>query len=257
MSDRASGAAGEVGVVLIHGANHTGACWEPTIGAMVGSRPSVRALAVDLPGRRGEPGDLRTLTLDQCVESVVEQVERAGFHQSYLVAHSLGGLVQPGVIERLGTDRVVGALYVAACIPPEGGSASSTLSQPVRGVVAVATRLSKGVADPVPRPVARWMFTNGMEQQMRDRALRELVSEGTGLSNEAVDRRALPRVPTTYVVTARDHALRPAAQHQFIHNLGHVDRVVTMDTCHNAMQSEPAQLARVVLEGCDLAVDAV
>lgn len=240
--------AGDIAVVFIHGANHSGACWALTIAELAVTAPGLRTLAVDLPGRRNQPGDLRTLTVDDCVNSVVRQVEEAGLGRVYLVAHSLGGLTQPGVITRLGAERVVGALYLAACIPPDGASANSTLRQPVRGLVGLATRLSRGVAKPMPRPVAGWMFTNGMERDSRERALTELVPESTGLSAEAVDRSDVPRVPTTYVLTQQDHSLRPPAQRQFIDNLGHVDEVVEIDTCHNAMQSRPAEVARIVAD---------
>lgn len=238
-------------LVFIHGANHSGACWQPTIDELARARSGVQTLAVDMPGRRTQPGDLRKLTVEACVDSVVAQVDAAGLHKVFLVAHSLGGLVQPGVITRLGAGRVVGALYLAACIPPDGASANSTLTQPVRGIIGLVSRLSRGEARPLPRPVARWMFTNGMDREMQDRALRELVSDSTRLSAEAVDRTELPRVSTTYVVTLQDHSLRPAAQRQFVANLGHVDRVIEMDTCHNAMQSQPAQLAQLLLAEVD------
>lgn len=238
----------DVGVVFIHGANHASTCWRPTIDELAGLAPGLRALAVDLPGRGDEPGDLPSLTIDRCVDSVVRQIDDAGLDRVHLVAHSLGGITQPGVIRALGPDRVVGALYLAACIPPQGGSANSTLKQPVRSIIDVVTRLSKGQAQPLPRPIAAWMFTNGMDEATRERALADLVPDSTRLSTEAVDRTGVPRVPTTYVVTLQDHSLRPSAQRQFIDNLGTVDEVVELDSCHNAMQSHPAQLARLVLE---------
>jgi hypothetical protein len=45
----------------------------------------------------------------------------------------------------------------------------------------------------------------------------------------------------------RDHSLRPPLQREFIANLGNVDEVVEIDTCHNVMLSEPDELARVLL----------
>ena len=42
-----------VGVVLIHGAAHTAACWQPTVAELAGSVPDLRVLAVDLPGLTG------------------------------------------------------------------------------------------------------------------------------------------------------------------------------------------------------------
>lgn len=243
----------DLAVVFIHGANHSGACWRPTIAELAKAAPGLRTLGVDLPGRRTQPGNLRSLTVAACVDSVVRQIDEAGINRVFLVAHSLGGITQLGVIAQLGPERVLGALYLAACIPPDGASANSTLKQPVRGIIGLVTRLSRGQAKPVPRPVASWMFTNGMDRATRERALSELVPDSTGLSAEAVYRRRLPRVPTTYVVTLQDHSLRPSAQRQFIDNLGHVDEVVELDACHNAMQSHPIEVARLIIARMTLA----
>ena len=60
-------------LVFVHGGSHAGDCWQPTITALEAREPEIAALAVDLPGRRAVPGDLATLTIEQCVDSVVAQ----------------------------------------------------------------------------------------------------------------------------------------------------------------------------------------
>jgi len=39
-------------------------------------------------------------------------------------------------------------------------------------------------------------------------------------------------------------------QREFIGNLGGVDEVIELDTCHNAMISEPVKLAEILLSRC-------
>ncbi len=61
-------------LVFVHGGQHTGACWAPTIEAIGRLDPGQSTLAVNLPGHGDEPGDLATLTIARCVDSVVRQI---------------------------------------------------------------------------------------------------------------------------------------------------------------------------------------
>ena len=67
------------------------------------------------------------------------------------------------------------------------------------------------------------------------------------VTKQPVDRSAMPDLPTTWVLTVRDHSLRAPLQREFNANLGNVDEVVEIDTCHNVMLSEPDELASVLL----------
>ncbi len=42
----------DVGIVLVHGGQHAGDCWEPTVTEIGLQAPGTPVLAVDLPGRR-------------------------------------------------------------------------------------------------------------------------------------------------------------------------------------------------------------
>ena len=66
-----------VGVVLIHGAAHTAVCWQSTVAELARSAPDLPALAVDLPGRGDTPEHLQQVTVQRCVEHVVERIETA------------------------------------------------------------------------------------------------------------------------------------------------------------------------------------
>src|ERR1700761_6350751 len=45
-------------VVLVHGGAHAADCWDWTIAELACQEPSLRVLAVDLPGRGRSPADL-------------------------------------------------------------------------------------------------------------------------------------------------------------------------------------------------------
>lgn len=96
----------------------TGRFWDRFVPFLPGP-----ALAVDLPGRCGQPGDLATLTVDDEVASVLASVAGADLEDPIVVvAHSSGGLCVPGVAAGL-RGRVARIVLNAASVPPEGGVA--------------------------------------------------------------------------------------------------------------------------------------
>jgi hypothetical protein len=62
-------------LVLVHGNAHSADCWDLTVDEIHRLAPELTVLAVDLPGRRSKPVDLRTLTIADFVDSVVADIE--------------------------------------------------------------------------------------------------------------------------------------------------------------------------------------
>src|SRR5882757_5110365 len=119
------------GLVLVHGGQHAGDCWEPTVRRLHHRSPGTPVLAVDLPGRRGAAGDLSTVTVADWVDAAVAQIQAAGLDQVVVVGHSMAGLTVPGVVTRLGAGRVRRMLLIAAAVPVQGGSILDTLPGPL------------------------------------------------------------------------------------------------------------------------------
>ena len=117
-------------LVLVHGGGHAADCWDLTVDEIHRLAPELRVLAVDLPGRRNKPGDLRTLTVADCVDSVVGDIEDAGLGEIILVGHSMAGLTVPGVVTNLGSSRVREMVLATAFVPPEGKTLTDTLTGP-------------------------------------------------------------------------------------------------------------------------------
>jgi len=236
--------AGPAALVLIHGGQHDSRCWQPTIDAINRALPGTRTLAVNLPGRQGVPGDLNTLTIGECVAAAVAQIEQAGLADVVLVGHSMAGLTVPGVAARLGADRVRRIICVACSMPPQGKRILDTLLPPIR----LAVSRASGGSNELPLWMAKRMFTNGMTAEQRAFSLSVLIPDASGLALETVDRSALPaRIPRSWVLTRRDRSLPPRQQRRFIENLGRVEEVIELDTCHNAMISAPDELAAILL----------
>ena len=234
-------------LVLVHGGAHTAACWEPTLEYLCLSRPRPTALAVELPGRGAHPADMTALRTSDFVDAVVEAVHRSGCDEVILVGHSMAGLTVPRVAAALGARRVREMIFVGAFVPRQGTTVADTLSGPFRPLVKWVAQRGKPFRIPA---VAAWfVFCNGMTVSQRRRSLGTMCAEIPSVAVEPADHRGMPpTVPITWVMTLRDRAVSPHQQRACIQALGGVDRLLTIDSPHNAMVAEPARLAEVLLD---------
>jgi pimeloyl-ACP methyl ester carboxylesterase len=139
-------------LVLVHGGGHAADCWELTIDELRRQAPELTVLAVDLPGRRGKPGDLYTLNIADFVESVVADIEEAGLGDIVLAGHSMAGLTVPGVLTKLGSSRVREMILATAFVPPEGKALADTLTGLFKRIARRAASSGKLTRHP-----ARWL----------------------------------------------------------------------------------------------------
>jgi pimeloyl-ACP methyl ester carboxylesterase len=235
----ANGTAG--GIAFVHGGKHDGRCWRPTMDVIAARAPELPMVAVDLPGRGGTTGDM---SLAGCVASAVEQINKTGLESLLLVGHSLAGVTVPLIAAELGADRVVRIVAISCCVPPQGKTTADTVSLLTQGVARLLERVS------FPRPLARWLFCNGMTAEQRALSMRLLVPDAPdtpGLTRVPADRSTLPAsIPRTWVLTTRDRVVPPRVQRRFAANLG-VSETVPIDTGHNAMIADPHGLADILL----------
>jgi len=238
------------GLVLIHGGAHAADCWAPTVAELARQAPELRVLAVDLPGRGAKPADLASVRIADFVNSVVVDVDEAEFDDVVVVGHSMAGLTAPGVVAKLGAARVRELILIAAFVPPQGLSVVDALGGPLAPLARSVRWLHMSS---IPKPLARFAFCNGMTRAQREFALTRLYGESINVIVEPVDRSDLPdAVPRTWIMTLRDRALSMRQQRFAIESLGGVDTMLCVDSCHNAMISEPNWLAITLAERCRL-----
>ncbi|KUI20229.1 esterase [Mycobacterium sp. GA-1285] len=236
-------------LVLVHGGGLAADSWELTIDEIYRQEPELPVLAVDLPGRRGKSGDLLTLTIADFVESVVRDIENAGFDEVVIAGHSMAGLTVPGVVTELGSSRVREMILIAAFVPPEGQALVDTIT----GMFArIARRRAKRSTIAVtPSWMVRIGFLNGTTSVQRRFMAGKLYPESPHILTESVSREAMPDdIPRTWVMTRRDRALSHEFQRNAIDAIGGVQTTIEMGTCHMPMVSEPARLAEILVERC-------
>src|SRR2546423_4643396 len=136
-------------VVFVHGGAHGAWCWGPLLPCLDGD-----ALAVDLPpksarggSRRFEPvPELRTLTVGDFADSVLRDIDGAGFERFVLVGHSMGGLTISEVARRA-PDRVEHLVYVSCMVPPDRASAIEALPEDLRDMTRQAVEEARHGGD--------------------------------------------------------------------------------------------------------------
>jgi pimeloyl-ACP methyl ester carboxylesterase len=244
-------------IVLVHGGGHGAWCWQPLLPHL-----DAPAIAVDLPPRaiRGGPDrsrdvpELRTLTLGDFADSVLADVDAAGYERFVLVGHSMGGLTIAEVARRA-PNRVAHLVFVSAMVPPEGASSIESIPVEHRELTRAAVAAAReGGANPVGSlddAAIRRMFCNDMNEEQARFVLENCGTEVVPVFDELVWRARIPaELPTTYVKLLRDQALPPALQDGLIMNLeaspGGAVEVVTLDTGHDVMISHPEFLAPVL-----------
>jgi pimeloyl-ACP methyl ester carboxylesterase len=238
-------------LVLVHGGEHAGDCWDLVVAELRSHEPGLRTLAVDLPGHGNKPGNLATVTIAEWVDSVVADIENAGFGEVVIVGHSMAGVTVPGVVAKLGSSRVREMILATAFVPPQGSAIADTLGGPLAVFARRAARIGRPMK--IPAPAARWAFCNGMTPAQRRLTMSKLHAESARIPGESVDRSGLPTdVPRTWILTTRDRALSVVSQHASIAALGGVDIVIPVDACHELMFSHPARLAQILVERCRL-----
>jgi pimeloyl-ACP methyl ester carboxylesterase len=238
-------------LVLVHGGEHSGDCWDLVIAELQRQERELRILAVDLPGRGRTPGDLSTATIGAWVDSVVADIEDAGLGDVVIVGHSMAGVTVPGVVTKLGSARVREMILAAAFVPPHGQSIVDTLGGPLAVFARHAAKGRRPVK--IPGVVTRYAFCNGMTREQSRLTMSKLCAESPRIPAESVDRSAMPDdVPRTWILTTRDRALSQKSQHRSMAALGGVQDVISIDACHELMFSHPERLATILLERCRL-----
>jgi pimeloyl-ACP methyl ester carboxylesterase len=177
-------------LVLVHGGGLAADSWDLTVEEIHRLAPELTVVALDMPGRRGKPGDLIDMTIADYVESLVGDIESAGVDDIVIAGHSMAGLMLPGVVTKLGAARVREMILAAAFVPPEG--ASIVDSSPWLIARIARRRVKRGVPSETPRWLTRFAYLNGVPGRRRRFMAGKLYAESLRILVEKVSRRGMP-----------------------------------------------------------------
>jgi len=221
--------------VLIHGGTCTGAIWSRLTPHLPG-----RALAVDLPGRNDE-AQHADASFDAWADSVVADIDRAGFGAAIMVGHSMGGGTLAALARRH-PGRVAAIVYFSAVVPPDGRPFLEGLTE--RHQAFMRQHLETGRRTIPRQPVAEEETASPDRHFVREAG----SSEALAPFFETVSLSGLANTRVGYVKLLRDQSLTPAHQDEFIGRLGALGpcAIESVDGAHMAMVSQAEASAAAI-----------
>lgn len=235
--------------VLLHGGAATGRQWDWVIPFITGP-----ALAPNVPGRLDRPADLARLSIAQVVDSIGGDIDGAGVDSVVLVAHSSGGLLVPGLIDRL-SGRVDGVVWIAAGIPLDGGSGLDCMQARHRVALVEAREAAQSsgaglVTSARQHDPERVLAAYGGEPLTADQLTFVLdpvrwVDDSQNLYFEPLRMTAVADLPRLYVRLLHDRVVPIELQDEMIRRLPGTPSV-TLDSGHLPMVTDPQAVAAII-----------
>jgi pimeloyl-ACP methyl ester carboxylesterase len=232
--------------VLVHGAMHGAWCWEDVAARLAAA--GHRVVVPEMPGHGRRAAEVRRAGAEAYGRAVADAMAQAGVSRAVLVGHSMGGLVIAKTAE-LVPQRIAHLVFLAAVVPPHGGSIAET-NMPAPAQAALLAHV-RGRGDgtfhhSAETAWARWMGDLPRADSRVVHALPRLTSQAARPFFERVDLRRFDRLalPRTYIRCLRDQAVTPARAAAVAARLGVVP--VDLDCAHNPMLSQPEALVRLL-----------
>ncbi len=232
--------------VLVHGACHGAWCWDEVAARL--RAKGHRVVTLDLPGHGRRAAEVRLASVEAYGRAVADAMALEGISRGVLVGHSMGGLVIPKAAE-LASARVAHLVFLAAVVVPDGGTLARTLMTPAGRAMMTGNAAARGNGTflyPAEMAWARWMGDMPRSDPRVSRAISLLTPQSLRPFVEPVDLRVFygMRVPTTYIRCLEDKAIVPARAAECAGRLGVTP--VDMNCAHNAMLSQPDELAQIL-----------
>jgi pimeloyl-ACP methyl ester carboxylesterase len=236
--------------VLVHGAWHGGWCWQRVTAVL--QKDGHRVHAVTLTGL-GERAHLLSpsITLDTHIDDVISAIEVEELSDVVLAVHSYAGMIGTAVADRL-SKRLKHLVYVDAVVPKPGESWSSTQSAATQQQRLAAAQASTRFSFPPPDPEVFGLHDADHAWVKR----RQTPHPGnTYQAPLNFDVQRVAAVPRTFVSCTQPALPTIEPSRQRVKDPKFWDgawlpnsKVVELKTGHDPMISEPAALARMLLD---------
>jgi pimeloyl-ACP methyl ester carboxylesterase len=231
--------------LLIHGGWQGGWCWDGVVEILTSAGHSCYA-----PTLRGceETADNRGVGLEAVTVAVIDAVRQQDLRDLVVVAHSGGGAVAQGVVDRL-AERVMQGVWMNAWVLKDGESILDVLPGDMATELRTTARNDLHRVVPMdPETFKRAFLNDGTEQQFAE-YLPRLVPVPLGWITEPlyVDRFFDLRIPFSYVHMREDIAAPRSTYEAMAARLPNVTRYECGGS-HQVMMSDPAEVASVLLK---------
>lgn len=201
------------------------------------------AHAVTLSGlaeKQGVPARLETH-----VQDIVDEIERDDLRNVILVGHSYAGIPTGQAAQRIG-DRLARIVFVDSNVPIDGGSFVSAWPD---GRAMVEASIADNAGFWAPLTAADCAGQGLTDAQIARMVAGATPHPGATLTDPAVLNGSLGDLPATYVKCLLDGPEPPEDVAALL--AGDHWRLVTMDTGHWPMFSQPHELAQILLAAAE------
>ena len=244
--------------VLVHGAGQGSWAWGKVWGLMTApeehpprlhkQRRANRVLTIDLPGHGPDvAGDTAAIRLEECVDAVVQTVDRAQLREVILVGHgiSAGVVLQAAASLPSPPKRLV----LVGGILPEGSRPliSASAGRINRGfkMLSLLSSLSRRELR-FPYPFISRYLCNTMDAMDIVRILGRVGPLPTRLLNSRLSLAGDPPAPLSCIVLTQDRVVSPQAQRRTAERLN-CEEILEIDACHMGVWQRPQEVADALL----------
>jgi pimeloyl-ACP methyl ester carboxylesterase len=237
--------------VLVHGAWHSGACWQRVAELLTAQGFTV--LTPDLPGHGANTLPLAQVTFKAYVNSLLDLLDSVA-EPVTLVGHSMAGLVVSEAAARR-PEKIKRVVYVCAYLPRDGESlfdlAALNRSHEPFTAIDLAMQLSddKRTCTVAPDQIVPLFYTQAPADVAAKAQAAFSVQATLPLAAKVqLDAAGWNRVKRTYILCTRDKVVPVHHQRRML-TRQHCDVLLQLDADHSPFLSCPEQFA-LLLQAC-------
>jgi pimeloyl-ACP methyl ester carboxylesterase len=224
--------------VLVPGAWLGAWAWDDVVVGLRSAGHRAHPLTLSgLADKQGVPAGQQTHVRD-----IVDEIERHDLRDVVLVGHSYSGIPVGQAAERIG-DRLSRAVFVDSEVPIDGKSFASGWYE---GPAALEASIAKNGGFWQPLSAADYDGQGLTDEQIARIVGGSTPHPGATLTEPAVMERSIGELPVTYIKCLLDSPEPSTTVAELLRSERW--RLVTMDTGHWPMFSQPRELARILLK---------
>lgn len=232
--------------VLVHGAWHTGAEFEPVAEALRAQGHTVHCPTI--AGNR--PEDPRTLGLDAAIGSIVDYLAENDLSDVVLLGHSYGGMVITGVADRA-PQRIRRLIYWNAFVPNDGEALNDMVPPHYVELFDQVSAASSDNSVMLPYPIWREAFINDADAELAQSAYDALNPHPYATFTDSISLSKNPaemEVAKSYLNCTEDTALpQSLGWHPRLSEKLGLFRYVAIPGSHELCFTDPAALASGIM----------
>jgi len=233
-------------IVLVHGAFENSQVWGHVTAKL--EADGYKVVAVNLPGRPGNPAAPDKVSLDLYRDTVVTALDKL-HHPAVVVGHSFAGIVISAAAEKA-PKKIKTLVFLAAYLPQNGDSLVSLAQRDADSKAGPHLQIDKdkGIAS-IEYSARADLFANGGPEGLR-KAIPDLILDeplaplATPVKLTAAN---FGKVDKAYIHTAMDQVISPSFQAQMVATTP-VRVEYTLPTGHTPFLTDPDGLAKAIEE---------